>query len=122
MIIHESVNVTQETRRNNTHTPESQTGQINVLVTLRVRYLPSSNHRLVRRLILANTGNHAELFEEGSPCNGDGFANVGRVCNVEFQRHGAADVVDGVGDEFADEDIVIDAVADAAADDADGER
>lgn len=39
----------------------------------------------------------------------------------EFQFHGPADVVDGVGDEFVVEDVVVDGVAYATADDADGE-
>ncbi len=38
---------------------------------------------------------------------------------TEFELHGAADVVDGVGDEFVVEDVVVCCVPDAAADDAD---
>lgn len=52
----------------------------------------------------------------------DGLGDESRVCNIELGDHDAADVVFGVGDEFRDEDVVVDRVADAAADDADGER
>ena len=51
---------------------------------------------------------------------GGGGLRFGRS-DSEFELHGPADVVDGVGDEFVVEDVVIHRVADAAADDADGE-
>ena len=42
--------------------------------------------------------------------------------DVQVLHHRSADVVDCVGGEFADEDIVVDGITYAAADDTDGER
>lgn len=54
-----------------------------------------------------------------------GFKGVGRGVRFrggdsEFEFHGAADIVDGVGEEFVVEDVVVDGVPYATADDADG--
>lgn len=47
----------------------------------------------------------------------DGFG----IGDAEFEFHGAADVVNGVRNEFGNEDVVIGCVANGATDDADGE-
>ncbi len=53
-----------------------------------------------------------EFVEQGGSCECDGFADVGRVLDAEFEGHGATDVVFGVGNEFVDEDVVVSRVAD----------
>ena len=44
-----------------------------------------------------------------------------RGSDSEFEFHGAADVVDGVGDKLVVKDVVVDGVPYATADNADGE-
>ncbi len=41
----------------------------------------------------------------------DGVSDVSCVCNAEFVDHSTANEVLGVGDEFVDEDVVVNCVA-----------
>lgn len=41
----------------------------------------------------------------------DGFADERDVVDLQLVDHGAADDLCGVGDEFLDEDVIVDAVA-----------
>lgn len=61
-----------------------------------------------------------DLLQQGGPGQLNGFGDLRHGGDVELEDHGAADVVLGVGDEFVEEDVVVDGVADRAADDADG--
>lgn len=121
MVIHERADVPEETGRNDTHTSESETREVDVFVALGVGNLAGSDNHLVCCLVIPNAGNHPDFLKEGSPGKDNSFANVGFVRDIEFEGHGPTDVVDGVGDEFADEDIVVDTVTDTATNHTDGE-
>ena len=121
MIIHVRINIPQEARRDDTHPAKSDTDQIHPLVALRKRNLACSHHNFPRRLIARYTWYQSDFIQEGGPGEGDGGLNRFWVCDAELEFHGPADVVDGVGGEFVDEDIEVGCVADGAADDADGE-
>lgn len=121
MVVHERVDVTQETGCNDTYTSERETRQIDVFIALGVSELAGIYNHLVRCLVVSNARNHLEFFQEGSASKSNGFFNVRLIQDAQFECHGATDVVDGVGDEFADEDIVVDAIADATTDDTNSE-
>lgn len=121
MIIHKAINIPQKQRRHNTNPPKRNTHQIHPPITFRKSNLPRSNHNLPRRYIPRYAWEEFYFFEEGGAGEDDGFADDGGVGDAEFELHGAADVVDYVGGEFGDEDVVVGCVADRTADDANGE-
>lgn len=121
MVIHVLVNIPQKARRNDTHTTECNACQVHILVTLGVCQLTRRNHHIVRGLVASNARDRLQLRQQARGRECDGVADVSGVCNAELELHGATDVLDCVGDEFLDEDIVIGGIADSAADDANGE-
>ena len=120
MIIHVLIDIAQKARRNNTHPAKRKADQVHPPVALRIRNLAGSHDNLPRCVIARDTGYQLYFFEEGGTGEGDGGLNGFWAGDAEFELHGAADVVDGVGDEFGDEDVVIGRVADGATNDADG--
>ena len=120
MIIHILIDIAQKARRNNTHPAKRNADQVHPPVALRICNLPRFHDNLPRRVIARDTGYQLDFFEEGGASEGDGGFNGFWAGDAEFKLHGAADVVDGVGDEFGDEDVVIGRVADGATNDADG--
>ena len=121
MIIHVLINVPQETRRNDADRAKRNTRQIDPFVALRKGNLTRSNHHGVGRLVALNAGDELEVFQERSPRERDGFADVSGVFDAELEYHGAADEMFGIRDEFVDEDVVVSGVADRAANDSDRE-
>lgn len=121
IIIHVIANIFQEQRSDDANPSKPNTSVIHPLVALGIGDPPRSDDRVVGGFVACDAGDVAEFVEEGRACEFDGFGDVGCVGDVEFCEHDAADVVCGAGDEFGDEDVVVDCVADAAADDADGE-
>lgn len=121
MIIHVLVDVAQEARGDGTHCAKRDTDQIHPPVALRKRNLPRSDDDFPRRVIARDAGYQFQFIEEGGAGESDGGFNSFGVGDAEFELHGAANVVNSVGDEFGDEDVVVGRVADRAADDADGE-
>lgn len=122
MIIHVLVDVAQKDTRQDGDAAERNTGQVNVLVTLGVCDLAGQHDHLVRGLV---TGDSRDLFDpvEETCCGElDGLGNVGGVCDAQLQRHGAADVLDGVRGELVDKHIIVHGVANAPANDTDRER
>ena len=121
MIVHVLVNISQKARRNDAHPAKRNADQVHPPVTLGEGDLPRSHDDLPRRVVARDAGYQLDFLEEGGASEGDGrFDGLG-VGDAEFELHGAADVVDGVGGEFGDEDVVVGCVSDGAADDADGE-
>jgi hypothetical protein len=121
MLIHILLNTPQPARGQNRHPAKSNTHIINPLVTLRIRNLPSLDNGFVSGLVACDSGDLSQPFQQGGPRQLDGVGDVGHVGDVQVLEHDAADVVFGVGEEFVEENVVVDGVADAAADDADGE-
>lgn len=121
IVIHIIPNILQEQRSDDTDSAEPDTSVVHPLVALRVGDLPRCDDCVVGSFVACDTGDVADFVEEGGACELDGFGDVGWVGDVEFCEHDSADVVRCAGNEFGDEDIVVDCVADAAADDADGE-
>ena len=121
MIVHELVDVAQETRGDDADGAKRDTGQVHVLVAFGVGHLAGVHDHRVRRLVPRDAGDQHEIVQQRGAGEGDGFGDVAGVGDAELEFHRAADVVDGVGHELADEDVVVDGVADGAADDTDGE-
>ena len=121
MVIHILVNIAQKARRNDTDSPKRNTRQVHPLVALSKRNLTRCNHHGVCGVITLDARDELEILEQRGSGELDGFADVGRVFDTELERHGAADVVFGVGDEFVDEDVVVGGVTDGATNDTDGE-
>ena len=121
MIIHVLIDIPQKTRRDHAHAAKRKTDQVHPPVALRVRNLAGSHDNLPRGVVACDAGDHFDVFEEGGAGEGDGGRDGFGVRDAEFELHGAADVVYGVGDEFGDEHVVVGGVADGAADDAHGE-
>jgi hypothetical protein len=120
MIIHKRINISQEASCHNTNTPKRNTSIVNILITGRIRFLARKNHHRIRRIITLNTRDCLQKRQQTGSCVGNRFTDVCRVGDVELESHGSANHFCGVGHEFVDEDIVVDAVADAATDDANG--
>lgn len=95
--------------------------KIYIPVALRIRNLTGSHDNLPCSVIARDTGYQLDFLEERGAGEGDGGFNGFGVGDAEFELHSAADVVDGVGDEFREEDVVVGCVADGAPNDADGE-
>jgi hypothetical protein len=62
-----------------------------------------------------------QSLEERGAGEFNGLGYETDVGNVELGHHDTANVVFRVGDEFVDEDVVVNCVADTAADNANGE-
>ena len=121
MVIHVLVNITQKARRNDAHPAKGNANQVHPPVALRKGNLPRSDDDLPSRVIAGDARYQPEFFEEGGAGEDDGRFDGFGVRDAEFELHGAADVVDGVGGEFGDEDVVVGCVPDRAADHANGE-
>lgn len=121
MVIHVLVQVRQEQARNDRHRPKPDTRQVHILITLCIRHPARGHHHLVRCLVVPNAGDEFEFLEERRTGQTDCFFDEVWVGNVKVDGHCATDVVDSVGYELGDEDVVVDCVADGAADYADGE-
>lgn len=121
MIVHVLINIAQETRSYDTHHSKRNAYQIHVPITLGIRLLPRCDHDRVRGCVARDARDQLQLVDQGCAGEYDGFSDVCRVGDSEFDDHGAADIFDCVGNEFVDEHIVVGRVADAAADYADCE-
>ena len=121
VIIHVLTDIPQEASRNNTHSPECDAGQVDILVTLRVRNLTRRNYNRIRSLILPDSRNQLQILKETRTRQGDRLSDIRLVLDPEFEHHRATNVVRSHGDELVEEDVVVDAVADGTANDADGE-
>ena len=121
MVVHVLVDVAQEAGADDRDDAEGDGHQIHIPVALRVGNLPRRDDGLVRQFRSLDARQHLEILNEGRPRQGDRLLNHTPVQDMQFQLHSPADVVDGVGDEFVVEDVVVDGVAHRAADDADGE-
>ncbi|KIW47453.1 uncharacterized protein PV06_00148 [Exophiala oligosperma] len=121
MVIHVLVDIAQKDTGYDGDTTECDTGQIHILVTLGVGDLASKHNHFVRGLVAGDTGNFLDAFEQTGARELDDLGDVGLVGDAQLQRHGAADVLDGVGDELVDKDVVVNRVTDAPADHADRE-
>lgn len=122
MVIHVLTNAAQEASREDRNTTKRDTDVVHPLVTLSIRKLARSHNGIVRGLATRDPRNGLQFFQERSAGELDGFADVGRIGDVELRDHHAANEVFRIGDELGNEDVVVDCVPDAAADDADGER
>lgn len=121
MIVHVLINVAQEARRDDAHPAKRDADQVDILVALGKRNLSGPHDDFPRRLVARDAGDQSYLIEEGGAGEGDGRNNGFWIRDAEFEFHCAANVVDCVGGESGDEDVVVGCVADGAADDADGE-
>ena len=119
MIIHVFIDIAQKARSNHAHHAKGDAGQIHPPVALGVCDLPRSHDNLPRRVVTRDSGDQFDFFKERGAGEGDGgFYGFG-IGDPEFQLHGAANVVNGVGDKFGAKDVVVRRVADRAPDDAD---
>ena len=121
VVIHKLADIPQKARRNNTHGAKGDAGVVHVFVAFRKRNLARPDYQGVCRLVARDSRNEVEGREQGCSREGDGLLDVGDVGDAELELHGAANVVGCGGDEFVDEDVVVDAVANGPSDDADGE-
>ena len=121
MIVHVLIDIAQEARRDDAHPAERDADQIDVLVALGKRNLPGSHDDFPRRLVARDAGDQSYFVEEGDAGEADGRHDGLWVRDAEFEFHCAANVVNCVGGEFGEEDVVVGCVANGAADDANGE-
>ena len=121
MIIHVLGNIPQKARGNDTHAPKRNTRKIHILVALRIRQLARLHHHLIGHLAARNARNHLQVLQQTRASDFDGFGDVGEVVDPEVEQHSTADVFFGVGDEFADKDVVVGCVPNDTADDANSE-
>lgn len=75
----------------------------------------------MRGLVARDAWDHLQFVKQGCAGEYNGFPDVRRIGDSEFEGHDTSDVFRCVGDKFVDEDIVVGRVANAAADDADRE-
>ena len=106
MVVHVLANVSQEARGNDTDSAKRDAHVVDVLVRLSVSDLAGRNHQLVCTRNAANAGDGVEFLEQRCAGQLDGLFDERQVCDVEFNHHGAADVVDGGHFELGDEDVV----------------
>ena len=121
MIVHELINIAQETRSDDAHDSKRNADQIHVPITLGIRLLPRRDHDRVRGCVARDARDQLQFVDQRCAGEHNGFPDVCRVFDSELEDHGAANIFGCVGDEFVDEHIVVGRVADAAADDADCE-
>ena len=121
MVVHILIDIAQEETSNDTHRAKRNRREIHPAVALGVGDLTCLHDDRVRGLVVGDSRDELELFEQGGAGQGDRGLDGFGGGDVEVFDHGAADVVDRIGDEFVVEDVVVDGVAYAAADDADGE-
>lgn len=121
MIVHVLIDIAQEARRDDAHPAKRDADQIDILVALGKGHLPGSHDDFPRCLVARDAGDQSDFVEEGGAREGDGRHDGLWVRDAEFEFHGATNVVDCIGGEFGDEDVVVGCVADGAADDADGQ-
>lgn len=111
MVIHIRTNISQENRCNNRHRAKSRTGVINILVARCIGFLSGKHDHLVRGLVVADARDGFQEREERCASIDDGVVDEGCVMDAEFREHGIPDHLGGVGDEFFDKDVIVDAVA-----------
>ena len=121
MIDHQLVDIAQKASRYDTYRTKRNAGQINILIALRIRYPARTYDNRPRRIIARDTGDYFQFVEQGGAGEDDGRLDDLGVRDAEFELHDAADIVDGVGDELGDEDVVVSRIANGSADDTDGE-
>lgn len=120
MVIHVLSNITQEARRDNTNGSKSNAGKIHILIASSIGLLSDENDQIIGRLIACNTGNLVQQRQQAGTRKFDGHTDVCFVSDAELVDHGTADHLRGVGNEFVDEDVVVDAISYRAADHANG--
>jgi hypothetical protein len=120
MIIHILPNIPQKASGKNTNTPKRNARKINILITSSIGLLSRQHNQIIRGLIPSYTGDRVQQRQQAGACVFDCSADICFVCDAELV-HGTADHLRGVGDEFVNEDVVVDAVADRTADHTDGE-
>ena len=86
----------------------------------RICNLARADYDLVRSIVARDTWDELHFLDERGAREDDGLLDVGGVCDADAD-HCAADVLDCVGHEFGNEDVVVGAVADGATDDSDRE-
>lgn len=122
MVIHVVLNITQEASCNDTDSTEGDAGVVDIHIASRISLLTSQDDHVVGSLVGANSGDGLQEGQEGSSGVGDGIRDVSGIGDTELKLHDATDVLDGIGDELGDEDVVIDAVSDGTTNDTNGER
>lgn len=85
-------------------------GQINKLVSVRVRHLALKHNFLPSAGHLSNAGDVRDTLDERGSSQYDGFRHT-RLVATQHADHVATDLLDGIWCELADEYVVVDAVA-----------
>lgn len=76
---------------------------------------------MVSGLIASNARDCLQAVQQARSSESDGVRDVSSVGDAQLELHGAANVFDGIGDEFLDKNVVVGGVANSAADDTNGQ-
>ncbi len=98
---HILADITQKQGRDDTHSSKCDTHEVHILVARSVRQLAGVYDSLPRAGNTFDAGKLGDLVDQGGAGERDGLADDGLVGDVVLEGHGAPDVLDGVGDEFA---------------------
>lgn len=94
MIVHVLIDIAQETSRDDAHAAERDTNQIHPMIRLGESGLAGMDDDGVRGRVAGDARDGGEFGDERGAGQEDGFFDVGRVGDAEFEGHGAADVFD----------------------------
>jgi hypothetical protein len=72
--------------------------------------LTSVDNNLPSSVVSSNAGDQLDVLDERGAGKADDLANVSLVCHAN-RDSGAADIFDGIGNEFRDENVVVRTVA-----------
>lgn len=103
MIIHILLDIPQEARRDDADPAERNADVVHVFVALGVGEFTCFDDSVVSDVAL-EAGDETEGFRQGRAGEADSFGDEGGFGNVQLV-HRAADVFDGVGNEFVDEHL-----------------
>ena len=114
MIVHVGTDVAQEGSCGDRHDAEGDGGVIHIFVRLGVGDLARLDDDAVGGLVARDAGDQLQLVQQRRSGDENRIGDVGEVRDAQFQLHGPAYVMDGVGLEFVEENVVIYRISDAA--------
>lgn len=121
VIVHILVDITQKKRRQDTHSTESNTGQIYQPIALYKSLLSRFHYNIIGSSISFYTWDVVQLLNEGGSCKDDSLSNICDVRYVQFEGHGGAYMLCQTGNKMLNEYVVVDRIADTAANDPNGQ-
>lgn len=121
VIVHILVYIIQKQCRQDTHSPERNTDQINSPIALCKSLLSRFHYNIKGSLISLYTWDAVQPLDEGGSCKDDSLANICAVGYVQLKGHGGAYVLCQAGNKMLNEYVVVDSVTDTAANNTNGQ-